>query len=151
MAVAGATIIVAVFDLAKRFGVVVLGPLPQGLPALVIPWPEPGDIVPVLLGGVTVALVSFADTSVLSRTYAARRGDPVDANQEMVALGAANLAAGLFQGMPVSASSSRTPVAEAAGARTQLTGVVGALSVAALLMFVPNLLQDLPGRLWLPW
>jgi high affinity sulfate transporter 1 len=144
LAVAGATITVAVFDLANRFGVVVLGPLPQGLPALVLPWIEPGDIVPVLLGGVAVALVSFADTSVLSRTYAARRGDSVDANQEMVALGAANLAAGLFQGMPVSASSSRTPVAEAAGARTQVAGVVGALTVAALLMFVPNLLQDLP-------
>ncbi len=144
LAVAGATILVAVFDLARRFGVVVLGPLPQGLPALVLPWIEAGDIVPVLLGGVAVALVSFADTSVLSRTYAARKGALVDANQEMIALGAANLAAGLFQGMPVSASSSRTPVAEAAGARTQLTGVVGALTVTALLMFVPNLLQDLP-------
>jgi high affinity sulfate transporter 1 len=144
LAVAGATIIAAVFDLATRFGVRVLGPLPQGLPALVLPWIEPGDIVPVLLGGLAVALVSFADTSVLSRSYAARRGDFVDANQEMVALGAANLAAGLFQGMPLSASSSRTPVAEAAGARTQVTGVVGALTVAALLMFVPNLLQDLP-------
>ena len=144
LAVAGATILVAVFDLATRFGVQVLGPLPQGLPALVLPWIERSDVVPVLLGGLAVALVSFADTSVLSRTYAARRGDPVDANQEMVALGAANLAAGLFQGMPVSASSSRTPVAEAAGARTQLTGVVGALAVTALLLFVPNLLQDLP-------
>ena len=74
-----------------------------------------------------MALVSFADTSVLSRTYAARLRTPVDPNQEMVGLGAANLAAGLFQGFPISSSSSRTPVAEAAGAKTQLTGVVGAL------------------------
>lgn len=62
----------------------------------------------------------------------------------MVGLGIANLAAGLFQGFPISSSSSRTPVAEAAGAKTQLTGIVGALAVALLLLFAPALLQDLP-------
>jgi MFS superfamily sulfate permease-like transporter len=91
-----------------------------------------------------VALVAFADTSVLSRTYAARTRSAVDPNQEMVGLGAANLAAGLFQGFPISSSSSRTPVAEAAGARTQLTGVVGALAVALLLLVAPQLLHSLP-------
>ena len=91
-----------------------------------------------------VALVSFADTSVLSRVYAARTRTYVDPNQEMVGLGAANLAAGFFQGFPISSSSSRTPVAEAAGARTQLTGVVGALAVALLLLVAPDLLQNLP-------
>src|SRR6516165_410587 len=70
------------------------------------------DLVPVLIGGCAIALVSFADTSVLSRTYAARLGDDVDPNQEMVGLGAANLATGFFQGFPISSSSSRTPVAE---------------------------------------
>ena len=95
-----------------------------------------------------VALVSFADTSVLSRTYAARTGTYVDPNQEMVGLGAANLAAGLFQGFPVSSSSSRTPVAEAAGARTQLSGVVGALTVALLLVAAPDLLRHLPDPRW---
>jgi MFS superfamily sulfate permease-like transporter len=98
----------------------------------------------ILTGGIAVALVSFADTSVLSRTYAARLRTPVDPNQEMVGLGIANLAAGLFQGFPISSSSSRTPVAEAAGAKTQLTGVVGAVAVALLLLFAPTLLQDLP-------
>jgi MFS superfamily sulfate permease-like transporter len=88
--------------------------------------------------------VSFADTSVLSRVYAIRNRAFVDPNQEMVALGAANLAAGLFQGFPINASASRTPVAEAAGARTQLTGVVGALGLAALLLFAPDLLSQLP-------
>ena len=96
------------------------------------------------MGGVAVALVSFADTSVLSRTYAARLRTPVDPNQEMVALGVANLAAAFFQGFPISSSSSRTPVAEAAGAKTQLTGVVGALAIALLLVLAPNLLQHLP-------
>jgi MFS superfamily sulfate permease-like transporter len=95
--------------------------------------------------GLAVALVSFADTSVLSRAYAARTRTRVDPNQEMVGLGAANLAAGLFQGFPISSSSSRTPVAEAAGARTQLTGVVGAISVALLLLVAPDLLRHLPS------
>jgi len=144
IAVVGATVIVGALDLARRAGVSVLGQLPQGLPAFTIPWITSADIVPVLIGGCAVALVSFADTSVLSRAYAARTGAKVDPNQEMVGLGAANLAAGFFQGFPISSSSSRTPVAEAAGARTQLTGVVGALAVALLLLAAPNLLQHLP-------
>ena len=145
IAVVGATVIVGAWDLATTAGVSVLGPLPRGLPAFQIPWINQADVVPVLIGGFAVAMVSFADTSVLSRVYAARLRTPVDPNQEMVGLGAANLAAGFFQGFPVSSSSSRTPVAEAAGARTQLTGVVGAVAVALLLLFAPNLLQYLPS------
>jgi high affinity sulfate transporter 1 len=144
IAVVGATVLVGVLDLGTRYGVKVLGPLPQGLPGFAIPWIGYGDLVPVLLGGCAIALVSFADTSVLSRAYAARLGSRVDPNQEMVGLGAANLATGFFQGFPISSSSSRTPVAEAAGARTQLTSVVGALSIALLLLAAPNLLQHLP-------
>jgi high affinity sulfate transporter 1 len=145
IAVVGATVAVGVLDLGSRAGVSVLGSLPQGLPAFAIPWLSRADIVPVLIGGCAVALVSFADTSVLSRVYAARTRTYVDPNQEMAGLGFANLAAGFFQGFPISSSSSRTPVAEAAGAKTQLTGVVGALAVALLLMVAPNLLQNLPN------
>ena len=145
VAVLGATAIVGVLDLAARANVSVLGPLPQGLPTFTIPWTSYADIGSVVIGGLAVALVSFADTSVLSRVYAVRTRTNVDPNQEMVGLGAANLAAGFFQGFPISSSSSRTPVAEAAGARTQLTGVVGALSVALLLLVAPNLLQHLPS------
>jgi high affinity sulfate transporter 1 len=144
IAVVAATVTVAVFDVAKRAGVSVLGPLPQGLPSPRVPFAQVDDLVPVIMGGLAVALVSFADTSVLSRTYAARLRKPVDPNQEMVGLGIANLAAAMFQGFPISSSSSRTPVAEAAGARTQLTGVVGAISIAVLLMVAPQLLQNLP-------
>jgi high affinity sulfate transporter 1 len=145
IAVVGATAVVAVLDLAPRYGVTILGPLAQGLPGFSIPWIGPADVVPVLIGGCAVALVSFADTSVLSRALAARSGDRVDPNQEMVGLGAANLVTGFFQGFPISSSSSRTPVAEAAGARTQLTSVVGALAIAFLLLAAPNLLQHLPN------
>lgn len=145
IAVVGATVAVGVLDLGASAGVSVLGALPQGLPAFAIPWITREDIVPVLIGGCAVALVSFADTSVLSRVYAARTRSYVDPNQEMAGLGFANLAAGFFQGFPISSSSSRTPVAEAAGSKTQLTGIVGALAVALLLVVAPNLLQHLPN------
>jgi high affinity sulfate transporter 1 len=144
IAVVAATVLVAFFDLAKNSGVSVLGPLPRGLPSFRVPFVHWENLVPILTGGLAVALVSFADTSVLSRTYAARLCTSVDPNQEMVGLGLANLGAAFFQGFPISSSSSRTPVAEAAGARTQLTGVVGALSIALLLIVAPELLQDLP-------
>ena len=144
LAVVAATVVVAGFDLAKRAGVSVLGALPQGLPLPQLPFVRVDDFVPILMGGVAVALVSFADTSVLSRTYAARLRVAVDPNQEVYGLGIANLAAGFFQGFPISSSSSRTPIAEAAGAKTQLTALVGAVAIALLLVFAPQLLRYLP-------
>jgi high affinity sulfate transporter 1 len=144
LAVAAATIVVEVFHLAAA-GVKVLGPMPQGLPSFILPFTRLDDLGAVVTGGAAVAVVSFADTSVLSRAYAAKTRTYVDPNQEMIGLGAANLAAGFFQGFPISSSSSRTPVAEAAGARTQLTGVVGAVAVALLLMVAPDLMRNLPS------
>ena len=145
IAVVGATIVVTLFHLDQTAGVKVLGPLPQGLPSFALPMLSLADLRQVLVGGCAVALVSFADTSVLSRVYAAKLRTPVDPNQEMIGLGAANLATGLFQGFPISSSSSRTPVAEASGAKTQLTGVVGAIAVALLLVLAPTLLKNLPN------
>jgi high affinity sulfate transporter 1 len=145
IAVVGATVVAGVLDLGTQYGVKVLGPLPEGLPGFAFPWIGYSDLGPVLIGGSAIALVSFADTSVLSRTYAARLGMQVDPNQEMVGLGAANLVTGFFQGFPISSSASRTPVAEVAGAQTQLTSVVGALAIAFLLVAAPRLLQHLPN------
>jgi high affinity sulfate transporter 1 len=145
LAVVAATIVVGVLNLDVTAGVKVLGPLPQGLPSFALPMISFAHLDDVIIGGCAVAMVAFADTSVLSRTYAARMRTPVDPNQEMIGLGAVNLATGLFQGFPISSSSSRTPVAEAAGAKTQLAGVVGAIAVALVLVFAPNLLKDLPS------
>src|SRR5262245_37123610 len=145
IALVGATIAVGVLNLDTTAGVGVLGPLPQGLPSFALPLVNPEHIRDIVIGGFAVAMVAFADTSVLSRTYAAKTHTKVDPNHEMIGLGAANLAGGLFQGFPISSSSSRTPVAEAAGAKTQLTGVVGAIAVALLLVLAPNLLQYLPS------
>jgi MFS superfamily sulfate permease-like transporter len=145
LAVIAATVVVGALNLDVTAGVKVLGPLPQGLPSFVLPIIDYHNLSDVVIGGCAVAMVAFADTSVLSRTYAAKLRTQVDPNQEMIGLGAANLAAGLFQGFPISSSSSRTPVAEAAGAKTQLTGVIGAVVVALLLVCAPNLLKDLPS------
>jgi high affinity sulfate transporter 1 len=144
-AVVVATVLVAVLHLDARAGVAVLGSLPHGLPKPSLPLIPLRDLVPVLTGSLAVALVSFADTSVLSRTYAARLHSPVDPNQELLALGVANFAAGFFQGFPISSSSSRTPVAEAAGAQTQLATITAAAAIALLLVLAPELLHYLPN------
>jgi high affinity sulfate transporter 1 len=145
VAVVGATVTTAAFDLANQAGVSVLGELPQGLPSFTIPWVQLEDISPLLAGAIAIAVVSFTDTSVLSRSLAARSGTYVNPNQEMISLGAANVATGFFQGFSVSSSASRTPVAEAAGSKTQLTGITGAIVIALLLVFAPGLLKNLPN------
>ena len=134
---------VVAFDLTDR-GVQVIGILPRGLPSPAIPDVRLADLPLLFSGALGIALVTVADTSVLSQSLAARRGEMVDANQELVALGAANLAAGAFQGFPISSSASRTPVAIAAGARTQLTPLVGAATIALLLVAAPGALRNLP-------
>ena len=144
VAVVGATVAVGVFGLAERYDLSVVGPLPKGLPSFEIPSVSFDHLQALVAGAVGIALVSFADTSVLSRTFAIRGGYRVDPNQELVALGAANVAAGFFQGFSVSSSSSRTPVAEAAGAKSQATGLVGALAIALMLLLFPNVVRNLP-------
>ena len=145
VAVVLATLVTGIFDLAARYGVSVLGVLPQGLPSFSIPWVTWQDMGTLLAGAIAISVVSFADTSVLSRTFSAKSGAYVDPNQEIIGLGAANVAAGFFQGFSISSSSSRTPVADAAGAKTQLTGATGAILIALLLVFAPALLQNLPN------
>ena len=140
IAVGGAMVLVSAFDL----DVAVVGSVPRGLPSLTVPSPSVDDVGRLMLSAVAIALLAFADTSVLSRSYASRLGERVDQSRELGGLAAANLAAGLFQGFPISSSSSRTPVAEAAGGRTQLTGVVAAAAVAAVLILGTGLLEDIP-------
>lgn len=139
------TLVSAWLDLHGSAQLAVLGELPQGLPSFQMPQVSMHDLVQLLPGAAIIAMLTFADTTVLSRSLAQRGGYRVSQNQEMVALGAANIATGLFQGFAVSGSSSRTPVAEAAGAQTQVAGLVGALAIALLLYFAPALLQSLPS------
>jgi high affinity sulfate transporter 1 len=144
IAVVGATLAVAFIRPLENAQLAVVSTLPQGLPALRIPFVTISDLREMLSGSIAIALVAFADTSVLSRIYSQRGGYAVNSNRELVSLGITNLVVGLFQGFSVSASASRTPVAEQAGAKTQVTGLVGAMLVTLLLYFAPTLLKSMP-------
>ncbi len=143
VAVVAAMAIVVIFDLGAA-GVELVGVLPAGLPPLTIPFVDLADIGLLIAGALGIAVVSLADTISTSSAFAARTKQEVHADREMIGIGAANIAAGFFQGFPVSTSGSRTAVAESAGARSQLTGVVGAAVIAAMLIFLPGLFQFLP-------
>jgi high affinity sulfate transporter 1 len=143
VAVVGATVASAVFDLAGR-GVPTVGALPAGVPHPALPWTSVDDVGPLVVAAIGITLVSLTDTIATASAFAARRGDEVKPNQEMIGMGAANVAAGFLQGFAVSTSGSRTAVAEQSGAKTQLTGVVGAGIVAILLVFLHSLFADLP-------
>ncbi|UDY35157.1 SulP family inorganic anion transporter [Dermatobacter hominis] len=143
VAVVGVTIASAVLDLAAD-GVDTVGTLPQGFPTPSLPWTDASDVLALAVGAIGITLVSLTDTIATSSSFAARRGDEVDADAEMVGVGAANVAAGFFQGFAVSVSGSRTAVADQSGARSQVTGLVGAGLVALLLLVFNGLLADLP-------
>ncbi len=133
-----------VFDLAAK-GVSVVGVLPQGFPPFTWPRISAADLPLLVVGALGIALVALTDTISTASAFAARSGQEVRADQEMVGIGAANISAGLFQGFPVSTSGSRTAVAEQSGARSQLTGVVGAAAITVMLLVLPGLLQNLPS------
>ncbi|WP_297081450.1 SulP family inorganic anion transporter [uncultured Demequina sp.] len=122
----------------------VVGALPQGLPAPALEGITWTDVGALSLPAAGIALVAFTDSAVLSRTLAARRGEKVSGSAELAGIGAANVATGALGGFPVSASSSRTPVAEAGGARTQLAGVVSAALVVVFMLALPGLTAYLP-------
>ena len=133
-----------VLDLASH-GVSLVGTLPQGFPPLTLPSIASISDLPLLVAGALgIALVALTDTISTASAFAARTGAEVDGNGEMIGIGVANVAASFFQGFPVSTSGSRTAVAEQAGAKTQLTGIVGAAAIVLMLVFAPWLLQNLP-------
>ncbi|WP_128598460.1 SulP family inorganic anion transporter [Paraburkholderia kirstenboschensis] len=139
-----AVAVASLAHLATRAGIAVVGTLPRGLPAPQLPILALKDWAALCASAAAIALVTLTDVSMLSKTYGLRSGAHVDRNQELFAVGVANVAAALFQGFPVSASGSRTPVAETAGAKTQATGLVAAAIVAGLLLFAPQALRDTP-------
>jgi high affinity sulfate transporter 1 len=143
VAVVAATALTAALDLAAALPTV--GALPRGLPAPAISGVTLDEVLALLGPAAGIALIAFADTSVLSKSLAARRGIPVNGNQEMAALGLANVGSGLFGGFPVSGSTSRTPVAVQAGARTPASGVVAALLVVAFMLAAPGVTSFLPS------
>ena len=145
VAVVVAIVLSITLSLAER-GVAVVGPLDQGLPAFTIPTVGFSDLALLLVGALGISLVALADTISTATSFAERQGVEVDGNREMIGIGTANVAAGLFQGFPVSTSGSRTAVAEKAGSRTQLTGLVGAAMIALMLIASPTCSPTCPSR-----
>ena len=133
----------SVFDLGDR-GVSLVGVLPDGFPPLTLPVIGLSDIGPLLVGAAGIVVVSLADTIATASAFAARAGTVVNGSREMIGIGTANIAAGLFQGFPVSTSGSRTAVAEQAGAKTQVTGLVGAVAITLILLLAPGMFRNLP-------
>lgn len=143
IAVVLAMVAVEAFGLVDQ-GVAVVGSLPRGFPPLTMPDVSLTDLAQLVPGALGIALVALVDTISTASVFAERAGERIRGNQEMLGIGSANLGAGLFQGFPVSTSASRTAVAEQAGAKTQVAGLVGAIAITLILLLVPGLLRNLP-------
>jgi high affinity sulfate transporter 1 len=141
--VAGATIVVAALGLQDE-GVAVLGTLPSGLPPIAIPDVSLHDLVQLLPAAAAISLVAAADTLVSSRAFAARNGYEVNANRDLIGLGAANLSAGCSGGITTSASAARTAVAESVGSRSQVAGLTAATLMILVLLFMTGPLRNVP-------
>jgi len=146
VAVAAAIVAAWAFDLGGR-GVALLGTIPPGLPALMIPAIHENEWVPLALGGVGLALISFNSAMVTARGFAIKNRYEIDSNQEFVALGAADIGAGLLQGFAVSGADSRTAVNDSVGGKSQVTSLVTAAVIVLVLVFltVPLALLPIPA------
>jgi len=140
----GGIVASAVFDLAAH-GVRVVGDIPAGLPRLALPHVQMGDVRDLLPGALGIFVVGFADAVLNGRAFAGRHNQRIDANQELLALGAANAGAGVTQAFPVGSSSSRTAVNDQMGGKTQVVGIVVAVVAAIVLVFLTQPVEKLPS------
>ncbi len=141
--VLGSIVLIAFTNLTS-LGVKIVGTLPQGLPALIIPDPHLIDVNILLTLAVTVFLVSYVEGFIFASEYAAKNKYKVDKNQELLALGASNVVVGLFQGLPIGGTLSRTAVADESGAKTQLAGGVSGLVLLLVLVLFTGVFYNLP-------
>jgi sulfate permease, SulP family len=139
-----ATAATAVFSL-RDHGIQVIGTVPAGIPVPALPAVSGADLAALLLPAIGVAIVGYNDNVLTARAFATRRSDRIDANAELLALGAANAAAGLLRGFPVSSSGSRTVIGDALGSRTQLHSLVAVAAVVLTLLFGRPLLALFPA------
>jgi SulP family sulfate permease len=142
LAVVGGIVAVRLFDLDQH-GVAIVGDIQGGLPAFGLPDASAGDYLKLVPGAAGVALIAFAEAFGAAKAFATGE-DRVDADQELVGVGAANVAAGLSSGMVVGGSLSKTAVNHSGGARSQLSGIATAVLVIITLLFLTQLFEDLP-------
>lgn len=143
VAVLAATVAVMIFALEAR-GIRVVGEIPVGLPTPSVPVLPAADLLALLIPAVGIAVVAFSDNALTGRAFAARKGESIDANAELRALGICNVATGLTHGFPVSSSGSRTALGDAVGSRTQVYSLVALASVIAVIFLGRGLLQNFP-------
>ncbi|MBI4814086.1 MAG: SulP family inorganic anion transporter [Methanobacterium sp.] len=151
---AGIALFIASGQIAKLFGISggsgtffqrkVVGYIPQGLPSLVIPDPSLLDVNILITLAATVFLISYMEGYLFAAEYAAKNKYKIDKNQELLALGASNIAVGLFQGLPVAGALSRTAINNESGAKTQLAGGVSGLVILLVLLFLTGIFTNLP-------
>jgi SulP family sulfate permease len=128
----------------QAHGVTVVGPVPSELPSLHLPHLQPGDLTMLLPASLGIAIVAFSDNVLTARAFEVRSDYHVDNNQELLALGGANLATGLTQGFPVSSSGSRTAIGDAMGSRSQLYSLVALVTVLVTVRFLGPVLAEFP-------
>jgi sulfate permease, SulP family len=138
-----AAAVVAVWDLG-RYGIDVVGDIPVGLPTPGLPDVDPGLVLELAVPALGVALVAYSDNVLTGRAFASRHREHLDANQEFLALGAANVASGLLSSFPVSSSGSRTVIGDALGSRTQLYSLVALAAVLVTMFFLSPVLAAFP-------
>ncbi|HEY9615571.1 MAG TPA: solute carrier family 26 protein [Microcoleaceae cyanobacterium] len=144
LAVLLATAAVGIFDLQQR-GVRVVGEIPAGLPHLALPSLAVPDLVPLVAAAIGIALVGYSDNVLTARSFASRHHYTVNANQELLALGVANLGNGLMQGFPISSSGSRTVIGDALGSKSQAFSLVAFVVVIIVLLFLRPVLAVFPN------
>lgn len=144
IAMLGATVVAAVLDLADRFAITLVGPVPEGLPSFSLPNVSDVDVWALLPAALGVAVVAYSDNVLTGRAFAGRHRETIDSDQEFLALGGANVATGLLQGFPISSSGSRTVIADSMGARTQLHSLVSLVLVIATLLWLGPVIAAFP-------
>lgn len=139
------TVIAGVFQLSTTYGVAVVGDIPTGMPSPSIPRIDPGTLVTLIAGAAGMVFLAVGETLGTGRAYAAKYHYEVDADQEMLAMGVANIGSGLFQGITIDMSLSNTASGEAAGERTQLSTLVSSGVILLVVIFLAPLLRNLPS------
>jgi sulfate permease, SulP family len=142
-AVVGAAVITAVLGLDAQ-GIEIVGSVPSGLPTPAFPALAWTDVTALVGSAAAITFVGYSDVALTGRAFAARNGETIDPNRELLAMGAANVAAGLTGGFALSASGSRTAIVDAMHARSQAAGIVAAVSVIVVVLALPDLIALIP-------
>ncbi len=143
LVVIGSILVVKWLDLVER-GVHVVGDIPAGLPSFEVPSAPWSAVVALVPGAIGVAIVVYGESMALAKTFGSRHGERVDADQELIALGAGNIASGLFGGFTSNASNARSAAGDAAGQKTQVSSLIVVAFLVVTLLFLTPVFTDLP-------